>query len=509
MAGVIPLEPQGTDSEQMIVPIPQTPQVADGGALPTPDAGPVRKSVATLLVELCADLPLFHDPSGNGYAEIDMVTHREIWPLASTAFGQWIARRYYQKSSKAANRNSVKDAVGTLEAKARFDAGERTVALRIGGNEDRVLIDLGDPRWRVIEVTSNGWKILEKSPVAFVRTRNMLPLPEPSRKGSLNPLWSLLNVAEERRPLVAAWLMSALHPSGPYLIACLNGEQGTAKSSASRLLRQLVDPNEVPLRCPPKEERDLLVSAQSNRLLAIDNLSTVPPWLSDGLCRIATGGGFSARELYTNAEEFTLSLKRPILLNGIPDICTRPDLADRAVSIPLEVINDSDRLPETVLHERFAAAAPLIFGGLLDALVTAMGNLQRTPANGFRMADAMRWAIAGETAFGWQPGTIAAAYRANVANSALESVEGNAVGMAIRKLLEEVGEIDLTWAELLVRLPAPEIRNGAHWPASPRALSVAVRRLAPALRRVGIAIEQWRGADANGVRMESPFGTRP
>ena len=287
-------------------------------------------------------------------------------------------------------------------------------------------------------------------------------------------------------------------------MACLHGEQGTAKSSASRLLQQLVDPNEIPLRSPPKEERDLLVSAQSNRLLAIDNLSNVPPWLSDGLCRIATGGGFSARELYTNAEEFTLSLKRPILLNGIPDICTRPDLADRAVSIPLEVIDEAARLPESELHARFMENAPVIFGGLLDALALAVRNLPQTQASGFRMADAMRWAIAGETAFGWKPGTIAAAYRANIAHSALESVEGNAAGCAIRKLLDEAGKIDLTWSELLARLPVPDsARNGGHWPTTPRALSAAVRRLAPALRRVGITVEPWKGSDANGVTMES------
>lgn len=494
----------------MNAPTAQIPQVADNGELLAPgdsEPGEGRMSVATMLVELCADLPLFHDPSGNGFAEIEMGTHREIWALASTAFGQWMARLYYQKSAKAANRTAVKDAVGTLEARARFDAPERPVALRVGGDETGLFIDLGDARWRVVEVTSEGWRVLARSPVAFARTRNMRPMPEPSRNGSIAPLWTLLNVAEERRPLVAAWLLSALHPSGPYLVACLYGEQGTAKSSASRLLRLLVDPNEIPLRSPPKEERDLLVSAQSNRLLAIDNLSNVPAWLSDGLCRIATGGGFSARELYTNAEEFTLSLKRPILLNGIPDICTRPDLADRAVSIPLEVIDEASRLSESELHARFAVAAPVILGGLLDALVIAIRNLPQTQTAGFRMADAMCWAIAGETAFGWKSGTIAAAYRANIAHSALESVEGNAVGCAIRKLLDEQEKIDLTWSELLARLPMPDnARNVGHWPATPRALSAAVRRLAPALRRVGVTVEHWKRGDANGVRMESASG---
>jgi hypothetical protein len=164
-------------------------------------------------------------------------------------------------------------------------------------------------------------------------------------------------------------------------------------------------------------------------------------------------------------------------------------------------------LTESELHARFADAAPAILGGLLDALVIAIRNLPKTPADGFRMADAMRWAIAGETAFGWPNGTIAAAYRANIAHSAQESVEGNPVGCALSKLLNEHEKIDLTWSDLLTRLPKPDsARFGGHWPSTPRALSVAVRRPAPALRQIGITTGFWNRSDGNGVRMENASG---
>ena len=120
----------------------------------------------------------------------------------------------------------------------------------------------------------------------------------------------------------AQWLSSRWS----YFVLNYVGEQGTAKSCTAKIQRQLIDPNENPLRSPPKEERDLLVQAASNRCVALDNLSSLPLWLSDGLCRLSTGGGHSARELYTDLEEISIAVKRPVILNGIEDVATRPIL---------------------------------------------------------------------------------------------------------------------------------------------------------------------------------------
>ena len=174
----------------------------------------------------------------------------------------------------------------------------------------------------------------------------MQSLPEPVRGGSIKPLWELLNITEAQRPLVVGSYLNAFHPHGPYLVSNYVGEQGSAKSCAARMQRQLTDPNENPLRSPPKEERDLMAQAASNRIVALDNLSSLPPWLSDALCRLATGGGHSARTLYTDLEEISLAVKRPVILNGIEDVATRPDLAERVLQIELETIPDQRRIAE-------------------------------------------------------------------------------------------------------------------------------------------------------------------
>jgi hypothetical protein len=82
---------------------------------------------------------------------------------------------------------------------------------------------------------------------------------------------------------------------------------------------------------PPKEERDLLMQGACNRSIALDNLSSLPLWLSNGLCRLSTGGGHSARELYTDLKEISIAVKRPVILNGIENVATRPDPAERVL----------------------------------------------------------------------------------------------------------------------------------------------------------------------------------
>jgi hypothetical protein len=49
--------------------------------------------------------------------------------------------------------------------------------------------------------------------------------------------------------------------------------------------------------------------------------------MADALCRLATGGGFATRKLHSDANEVLFKATRPIILNGIPELAERPDLA--------------------------------------------------------------------------------------------------------------------------------------------------------------------------------------
>ena len=461
------------------------------------NSGPSKKSAATELVQLADEFAFFHDPQDRPFVRLEISGHREVWPVESIKFRKLLARIFYKRTGRAINRNALADAITALAGRACHDGPEQPVFLRVAPDGENILIDLCDDQWRVVEVTLDGWQILDKSPVAFIRTGSMQSLPEPVKGGgSIAPLWKLLNVTEAQRPLVAGALLSYFHPRGPYFVTNFVGEQGTAKSCAARIVRQLVDPNENPLRSPPKEERDLLAQAASNRCVALDNLSSLPTWLSDALCRLATGGGHSARTLYTDLDEISLAVKRPVILNGIEDVATRPDLAERCLQDELETIPEEKRISEKELWERFDRHRPVIFSGILDALACALREQPNIKLDSLpRMADAALFATAGETAFGWKRGTFMVAYRKNLREGAVASVEAHPVGVAIRQLLEKQNEWSGEPAQLLQTLNdlvSDEQRHAKNWPENARSLGHCLRRLALALRRAGIAYERDR-----------------
>jgi hypothetical protein len=297
-----------------------------------------------------------------------------------------------------------------IEAKARFDAPDRAVHVRVGGLDGRLYLDLGDERWRAVEIDADGWRIIDNPPVRFRRAAGMQPLPTPLRGGSVAALRSYLNVRSNGDFVLAvAWALACLRNRGPYPVIVLSGEQGSAKSTFSAILRALLDPNTAPLRALPREDRDLFIAASNGHVLVFDNVSGLPAWLSDTLCRLATGGGFAARQLFTDQDEVLFDAARPVILNGIEDIVARPDLADRAVFLTLEPIPEESRRPEAELWAAFEAERPRILGALLDAVVVGLRMLPETRLPKLpRMADFALWATACGTLL-WPAGTFCSA----------------------------------------------------------------------------------------------------
>ena len=191
--------------------------------------------------------------------------------------------------------------------------------------DGRIVIDLGDASRDAVDVGPEGWRIIQRPPVRYVRPRGLLPVPRSVAGGCIDDLRPLVNVEDDAQfRLLVAWLVAAQRGRGPFPILCVQGEHGSAKSTCSRFVRHLVDPKKPILRSLPKDERDLAVAARASHALAFDNLSGLPTWLSDALCRVATGGGFATRSLYTNDEETIFDFVRPLILNGIDDVARTP-----------------------------------------------------------------------------------------------------------------------------------------------------------------------------------------
>ncbi len=310
----------------------------------------------------------------------------------------------------------------------------------------------------------------------------------PETGGSIAEPRAFVNVGRRNHwVLLVAWLVSALQPNGPFPVLVLQGEQGSAKSSTARLLRSLIDPNKSPLRSPPGEIRDIMIAAQNSWLVAFDNVSYLPPWLSDALCRLATGGGYSTRELYSDDQEKIFDATRPILLNGIDAVVIRGDLIDRSLVLQLPEIRIRAK-PEKELWKSFHEAQPRISGALLDTVSGALRNAPNVSISELpRMADFAIFATAAEESLGWPEGRDGKAIFNNRTEISTLPLDDSPITPALRIMLRAENSFKggaAAFPKELEHLSDPrDHRNG--WPRSARALSTALRRLAPALRAAG------------------------
>jgi len=450
-------------------------------------------SQADTLIGLASDAGLFHAADGTGYADLEVNGHRETWPIRSKGFKRWLTRLFFEATGGAPNSEALQSALNVIEARAHFDSPQMEVCIRVAGHEDKLYLDLADDVWRAVEIDETGWRLVAEPPVRFRRPAGMQPLPMPAAGGSVERLRSFLNVGrDEDFVLVVAWALAVLRNKGPYPIIVLSGEQGSAKSTFSAILRALLDPNTAPLRALPREDRDLFIAASNGHVLTFDNVSGLPPWISDTLCRLATGGGFAVRQLYTDQDEVLFDAARPVVLNGIEDIVTRPDLADRAIILTLEPIPEEHRRAEKELWAAFEEEQPQILGALLDAISLGLRRLPDTRLEKLpRMADFALWATACEGTI-WREGTFWQAYAGNLDEAVDSVIEAEPVGSSVRSLMASRTEWTGTASELLSALSfevGERIAKAKAWPATPRALSGRLRRAATFLRKVGIEIE--------------------
>lgn len=450
-----------------------------------------KPSTLERLLMIAEPCEFWSDRSGNPNVTVPMEGHREHFRVNSTSFDNWLRNRFYVETKKGVPPETMKVAISTLSARAKFEGACHESHLRVGFDEIGDLwIDLCDEKWSAVRVSILGWERVENPPVRFLRCPGMEALSVPTA-GSLDDLWRFINCAEEDRILVVGFLLNVLHPTGPYYGLNLFGSKGNAKSTATRLLRSLVDPNEAHSQAMPTSAEHLAVSAQGQRVMAFENVSKLSEMESDWLCRLSTGDAVRRRTLYQDSEETIFRMKRPWILNGIPNMVSRGDLIDRALSVEMLVIDRSERKEEGVILEEFRRASPGILGALLDGVELALKSMDEVRvkfAGKFpRMADVAVWVTAAEPALGFEQGAFLARQAEMASGSSAESVEGNPVAKTIISLAEKGWHGFMK--DLLEKIKEANVGD-RFLPQNPRALGNVINRLKSDL---------WEGF---GVRVE-------
>ena len=319
-----------------------------------------------------------------------------------------------------------------------------------------------------------SWPPPKRTPLPILRARRTGGFPTPSSGGGLTALRDILgHLPDDDFILFVSWCLGALLPAGPYPILIFGGEHGSGKSTLARLAQRLTDPVTGDLLQPPGDDRDLIAAARNNRVLAFDNFSGIRSELADSLCRLATGSEIGGRMLYSNHDTATFSASRPLILNGIPDLAARGDLADRAIVLRLDA--PTRRITERDWAAMIEPVLPLVLGGLLDALVVGLRHLDQTETPDMRMADFARFVVAAEPVLPWPRGGFLFAYLRNRGQAVAALAEGDLVATTVKDFM---GGRSSTWHGLVSVLYATlnerisiDARRSGDWPGNARCLS--------------------------------------
>ena len=444
----------------------------------------------------------FHTPEREAWATVPTGGHRETMRIDSPAFELWLGQHAHE--SGVVKQEPIKDAIRKLRGEAIYRGAVHEVFTRVAEKDGAIYLDLGDERWRAVEIRPNGWTILEaEPPVKFRRGRGMGALPEPIRGGSIEALRRFVNVPDEHNwRLFVGFLVGCLNPVGPYPILPVHGEHGSAKSMTARVARRLIDPAKPEMRTArtcERDERNLWIAAQDTWILAFDNLSTLSAAFSDALCRVTSGGGSAERVLYANDEEVVFEAARPVIVTSIEPVVKRPDLLSRSMPIETPVIARDVRRPEKALLAEFDEEHPLILGALLDVVACALANREKVNLPDLpRLADHAEWVAAAESALGWDPGTYVAAHAISSHETTEAALEASPLWPHLEKLADGKQRTATELLRELAQLAGEAATRQRNWPGSSSALSGMLTRLRPDLRREGIEFE--RGHTGSGAK---------
>lgn len=495
------------DRTPLYTPPPRTPDLTDMGGDPREDLEEGRKkqrerkkaedkaekgpTPLTLLVKRAAErFELFRNQSGEAFASKDKVS---AFPVEGTDFRDHlydVFENHVERETPATS--TIRNAEQALAAVARRN-DERQVFQRSGRHEDAVYVyrsDLDHLPTEAIRIDRDGWRVVQESPVRFYRRRTAGVLPVPT-SGSMDDLRPFLNLTDDYQfPVICAWIAAAV--AGVRTpIMLLSGVQGSAKSTYARLVMWLLDPSsgsilDAPLLRPPKDEEDVAVAARNNHALCYDNLSGLSPELADLMCMIATGGKYSARKKYTNLEQVTVDLQRPMILTGIDLPSLRGDFLERTLTVRLKPISKQDRKAEEDLFAEFLAARPRILAGVYALVVRGLDT--RIDLGGLdlnRMADFDKFAA---RAVGKE--AVEQINAAAVADNDDATLEGCLFYPHLLQLMSLRHTWRGTSSELLKELT--DQFNGRtpppRWPGGPHILSGQLKRVTPSLERV----EKWK-----------------
>ncbi len=448
---------------------------------------------------------LFKDDLDEAYTKIKNKDHFEIWPIRRNRnFKLWVNRIGREVLGKTPSETAVKEIMSVLEGDAIFDGKTESLYNRMAFNKKEFWLDLADEKWRAIKITPDDWEVIENPPILFKRYQHQLPQVIPDKNGSIDLLNNFLNLKNKNHKLlIYVFVVTSFIQNIPHPCLIFHGPQGSAKTTSFKMIRSLIDPSRIEVTDLSNNKKELIQTLDHNCICFFDNLGNIKNDISDLLCRVITGSGFSQRMLYSDDTDIIRNIRRIVGLNGINLSATQPDLLERSIIIELNTIAEEERKNEEDLWQEFNELKPKILGGILNTLSKAMTIIPNIKIDCLpRMADFAKWGEAVSQALGYKEGSFIQIYRENIKEINLKGVEEDMVASAIVALLnseESENRWEGTMLELLEDLTKVAMDNkiiidekDRYWVKQPNALSKKITKIKPLLVSMEIKITAKR-----------------
>ena len=332
-------------------------------------------------------------------------------------------------------------------------------------------------------------------PVLFRRYSHQQSLPDPVRGARLSAIHNYLAIShDDDRLLLEAWLVACAFHHVPRPAITFHDPQGASKSTTARIVKSITDPSAAVSVDIGKGPAELAQVLDHHGIPCFDNMTSIPSWAADLLCRGVTGGAFSKRELYSDDSDVLMTFKRAMIITGINIPTHAPDLLDRLLLIELERIPPESRMDEATFWSAFSADRPRLFGALLDALVGTLKHLPNIKLDRMpRMYDFARIACAYAEHSGIGTSKMLDIIMRHSNRQTQEGLDADPVASAT----QEFARMHIKWTgtaqqlldQLNQQVPAPKPHG---WPRKANRLTRKLNVLNATLHEAGITISHHK-----------------
>ena len=190
------------------------------------------------------------DDDSNIYAEYKLPDGQSCCVnVRSDSFNRYLRNEYRVRSDERTAPSSFRQELQTKIDEAMENPDSRVrFYRRIAGSisKEKIYYALSDETRRAVKATKDGWKLLREPKVRFLNIKSAKAQVVPQKGGNLlNLLKPYFNLKDDTFLLFVICLVQYFSQKSDHFVMVISGPQGSGKSTATDIVRELVDPSQI------------------------------------------------------------------------------------------------------------------------------------------------------------------------------------------------------------------------------------------------------------------------